>query len=205
MQARQLWAQIEVKIDFSPAAATTLNDLNAALKKLDTSVVVVPELSVIDVYRKNIIKAIDGLDYRTVNQLFLFLQKLKNGQEFKAQWQLEDARATRAAQLLVDHINQEDRLNKPYPQQAVEYYIQPFFTNINKLLSDAWSDSTIFGVKEQLYKVAGMFQLPDDFPMYKQAHDKLVQKIEEKIVSHKQKRNLISIDTLTKLLEEIRT
>jgi len=201
VQAQQLWAQM----DFSQSTADTLNNINLILRKLDKNLVVTPEASVIDAYRRNVEAAIARLDYVMVNELFLFASVLapEDGKKFQDQWRLEDARARRAAQLLVAHMHQKDRFNTDYPTLAVEYYIKPFFDDINKSLFNAWSDKAMINVKEKLFQVADIFELPKDFPMYAQTHEKLTQDIERKIVFHKRKGNRSSIQALTKLLEGI--
>ncbi|VAW45384.1 Serine/threonine protein kinase [hydrothermal vent metagenome] len=199
-QVRKEWIQL----DFSPNMATRLNNVNAVLKQLDkNTTVVVPELSVMETYHDEIMTAIERYDYRAVNRLFLFSQRLENAQEFKDQWQSVDERAIHGSQLLINYLDQDIRLNQSYPPIAVEYYMQPVFDRVNKLLSKARTEKSIFSAKEELYKIADRFQISGDSVLYDQAYNKLKQVIEKRITSQKRNRRWRSVDRLTELLKEI--
>jgi|GEM_PF-983164 len=200
LQARQLWEET----DFSLVDAMTINNVNEKLRELENDGVSMPDNVVIERYNTALTTAIESDDYIGIHQLFQFSETAKAGDLLTSAWGGIDSGIPVAAGELVRFINEENTEGKPFPELVVTHFIDPFFSRVSKMISDARLDKDIFAAKEVLFNGAKNYQIADDFEQYKKVKTQLVRKINAKISQHNTRGNWRSARKLKALLKTVR-
>ncbi|MGH1470071.1 MAG: serine/threonine-protein kinase [Cellvibrionaceae bacterium] len=196
----QAWS----RTDFSQYSAEEIKGLIELLERSGSQAdTLQPDRIIVEQYQSSVLKAVKDLDVINVSKLYEFSLAFESVDKFRNVWRSVDKAYAIGAQDWID-FSLSGRNYQEYPRLTMQYYVLPYFKNLNDQIKTVWTDKDLIRLKNDLINGIDKYALSDELPIVKTTNNFLISKIENKIKYYQNKGNRKGVGQLDGLLSKLK-